>query len=384
MMKQHLIYLLTAFLAIVAVGCTQEELDSRNGVELTVELTMASDMQTRAPRPLESVDNWQHVTNVRVYVFRSDTENGVFSIYQPMIKDEQGEEKKFEYIDVAAFQKTDIYKEDVYESHQVFIKPQLPEGYYRLLAIGVDEEIALFKEILKDGTKWDDVLKTVEETPITNEFFSGYSETINISSSVASYFIKIELKRCVAGILLYVKNIPEKYDNNDITSIKLILAGYSQTTDIVNRVWKSEAIPSEIVLADFKAGDENDTIKNDDGTEKIRYYSGKFLVPSRTSQLTEPTLRLVYLSSSENGTDTIKSKNVMLINASDDDYSKPELNIDRYGTHYNLIANHLYCLGFRSETIKDPIDLTEELNKTDNVVRITVYGSWQADVDITL
>lgn len=369
-MKRHLIYLVSALLAVVAFGCTSDEVEKRGDIELTIQLTMASKMNTRSARTLEGVDNWQHVTTVRIYVFRSDEEDGEFTIYQPTVKNIEGIEQKIEYIDVEAFKKTDIYKEEKFEQHSVVFKPKLPEGYYRLLAIGVDEDKSLF-DIINEDSKWDEILKTVEDNPITDEFFSGYSETIHVSSSIDKSLINIELKRCVAGVLLYVTNIPTQYNGTNITNIKLILSGYSQTTDIVNRAWKSDAVESDIVLADFSAKDANETI----GGEK-RYFSGIFLIPSNTSKLTNSTMKLVYF----NGYAELKSKNVVMISASDNDYETPELDIDKNGTHYNIIANHIYCIGFRSKDINEPINLSDDSDE----VKITPSGSWQADVDIVL
>lgn len=369
-MKRHLIYLVCALLVIVTFGCTSDDVEERENIELTIQLTMASEMNTRSARQLEGVDNWQHVTAVRVYVFRSDEQDGEFTIYRPTVNNREGIEQKIEYIDVEAFKKTEIYKDEKFEQHSIVFKPTLPEGYYRLLAIGVDEDTSLF-DIINEDSKWDEILKNVVDNPITDEFFSGYSETIHVYSSIDKSLINIELKRCVAGVLLYVTNIPTQYNGTNITNIKLILSGYSQTTDIVNRAWKSDAVESDIVLVDFSATDANETI----GEEK-RFYSGKFLIPSNTSKLTNSTMKLVYF----NGDKELKRKNVVMISASDNDYETPELDIDKNGTHYNIIANHIYSIGFRSKDINEPINLSDESDE----VKITPYGSWQADVDITL
>ena len=369
-MKRHLIYLVEALLAVVTFGCTLDGVEERENIELTIQLTMASQLNTRDARPLEGVDNWQHVTAVRVYLFRSDTEDGEFTIYQPSVNYREDVEQKIEYIDVEAFKKSEIYKGEKFEQHSIVFNPKLPEGYYRLLAIGVDEDESLF-DIIQVDSKLDEILKTFEDNPVTNEFFSGYSETLHVTNSIGKSLIDIEMKRCVAGVLLYVTNIPTQYNGTTISNIKLILSGYSQTTDIVNRTWKSDVVESDIVLADFSAVDANETI----GNEK-RFYSGRFIIPSETSKLTNSTMRLAFF----NGDVELKSKNVVMINASDNDYETPELNIDKDGTHYNIIANHIYCIGFRSKDINEPINLSDESDE----VKITPSGSWQADVDITL
>ena len=417
-MKKHLIYFLGVILALGLSNCSSDDNDMNDGIELTVRLTIASNMQTRTPRPLEGVNNWQHVTDVRVFIFRSDTKDGDFTLYQPDFLNEDGDSPLKEYyIDVPDFNKTEVYTEEEFETHSLSIKPKLPNGFYRLLAIGVDEEenTKMFENLnLHVGTKWEEVLNTVgnpqsitapdpetpsednpeTETPstensndntqsgdtsdlgnpITNEFFSGISDIIEVSPSITRNYINIEMKRCVAGVLLYVTNFPNA---DDINSIKLILTGYNQTTDLVNRKWKEGQPPTinDIVLAEFSS---NDFIADDASPDYGCYYKGSFLLPSNTGNRNgiSPTLKLVYYS----GENPIKTKKVKLIATYDGDFDYDNLEIDRDGLKYNLLANHLYCIGLRSKDKNIPIDLSDESDE----VKIIVYGSWQADIDITL
>ncbi len=351
-MKRYLIYLIGAILSVAFAACTADDVDNPMEVELTIQLSVASDMNTRASRPLESVNNAQHVTDVRVYVFRSDAEDGPYSIYQPTVKNEAGEEQTIEYIDVEGFKKKGdtIYDKIEFEKYYVVIKPKLPEGYYKLLAIGVDEDLSLFDVITPEST-WDNIVKEINEddSPITSECFSGYSETVHVSSTISKNFISIELKRCVAGVLLYVKNINPTIDGKTIDNIKLTLSGYSKSTDIVNRKWASDAEAEEVVLAEI-----NKRLPNEELDGETCYYTGRFILPSNTGNLDNPTMQMVFYS----GNDKVTTKNVKLINADDDDYETPNLNED--GTCYNIIANRLYCIGFRSKGFNEPVDLEKE------------------------
>ncbi|MCM1220746.1 MAG: FimB/Mfa2 family fimbrial subunit [Lachnospiraceae bacterium] len=386
----------TLVLAMI-IGCTGHEIEDTRDSEVIIKLSVASELTSRAgaPRTLESADNWQRVTDMMIFVFRSDTEDGEYKLLHPTIRQTDGTDKKVESIRVDAFDKTEIYKNSEFETHTTTVIPRLKKGYYRFLALGVDN-LSFWKENtinFEEGvTEWDDaVLKF--DTVTLNEFFSGYPkdnngkvENIYISGEREKTLISIELKRCVAGVLLYVKNIPTTYNNKNITNIRLVLSGNDNSTSLIERSWLQDSEPTatETILADFTAESCNETIGEGTDKEEQRYYTGAFLLPSRTSMLENSVMRMDFMSNDA----VIKSLKVVTTTSSEDENSQTigngsKLEVNHEGTLYNIVANHIYCIGLRYENgEKIPIDLGEAIK--DNSIRIIALGSWQADVDIEI
>ncbi len=272
-MKQlkHLVLYLPFVLA--AVGCSQDELTPDGGtgtgvpeglheVEITFSVGANAGLQTRAtaaPRPLEGPENWQRVTNMRIYVFRS--ENGGtdddYTYYKPQIG---GVEK--DYLYVSDFYNTkvgedgtisntwgDETSEEENEMHTVTTKMKLKNGYYKFLAVGRDDIIEdnpsqsqirmtdpnmginqypeNFIENIRatnepnaptfDDSLWDNetslsfafITSGYNET--ASELFSGCSASVHVQES-GGLSTSIELKRAVAGMLFYVTNVPTELE----------------------------------------------------------------------------------------------------------------------------------------------------------------------------
>lgn len=284
-MKQLKTLVLSLPFVLAAVGCSQDELlpDGGTGTsvpeglhEVRVMFNMGtnSGIQTRATsRPVISSDDWQRVSNVRIYVFKSETEssdNSDYKYYTPHVQQADGTIKTQNYFYVSDFYKSDDWgtsssggeesKENPYdletpvwgddnqaeknnEQHSYTIKPLLPEGYYKFLAIGRDDitetdhsNMVLFEpnwsyptdypktfinkvrmsedeNFYFEPEQWDkettlsDVAMYSNLYPETKELFCGLSQSIKVESS-QGFSTSINLNRVVAGVLMYVQNVP--------------------------------------------------------------------------------------------------------------------------------------------------------------------------------
>lgn len=203
--------------------------------------------QSEPPRMVLSNNNWQQVNDVRIYVFRKGTA-GDFVYFKPTAEDGL----KQDYLSVDDFtlkfaQSPYIIwwggEQDLNESHRYVGKLQLETGEYTFLAVARDDAKSEVRQISDpnqsdSGYQWpvwtegetrlmDAVLYCAdEEETIATELFSGYTaQTVVVDGTTSHFYRSIFLERAVAGILLYVENIPavlQAYDPDEEISTGII------------------------------------------------------------------------------------------------------------------------------------------------------------------
>lgn len=390
-----------ALLAALLSGCANGDYqlsdfaaDNATEVNLTIQL----DNQAEAggdPRQMYSTDNWQHVTNVYIYFFKSDTPDGPFILTgQPIY--------------VADSNKSEIWKNEPFEQHKLSIRPRLTAGYYRILAVGIDtpESAGITPTVLAQGTDWNAAIISCNSNtnPTVNEVFSGFvadnsgkPKTIKLAEDGARIYETLELRRSVAGILLYVKNIPAQLtvDKNavDIAAVGIVCKRFMRDCDIVNR--RCTGVDTEptdaqdyICLATVFTEGTPDA----DGYFPTPVSNGIFMLPSQLSTVadSEKSLYLCYYSQSEvDGkqqlvpvlTRPIRITQSEPVNP-DSDFAK-DLNLSADGYRFNIVANHLYCLGSRDidKDTDDPLDLKEQQD-IDIVIEICPNYDYVHDITI--
>ena len=183
------------------------------------------------PRSLVSSNDWQQVNDVRIYLFRKNTA-GNFVYYRP--SDANG--SKLDYLSVEDFSlKFDLSPyviwwggdDDANEVHSYIGQLHLPAGAYRFLALARDDRTAASARRLMDPnlavatwrwTAWAEGTTRLETAMLAcarhaelsvTELFSGYTDDPILVDGTSDGFCRtIALNRAVAGILLYVENIP--------------------------------------------------------------------------------------------------------------------------------------------------------------------------------
>lgn len=202
------------------------------------------------PRSLVSSNDWQQVNDVRIYLFRKNAA-GNFVYYRP--SDDSG--SKLDYLSVEDFSlKFDLSPyviwwggdDDANEMHSYTGLLNLPAGVYRFLALARDDRTAASARRLMDPnltvatwgwTAWAEgttrletaVLACARHTELSvTELFSGYTDDPILINGTSDCFSRtIPLNRAVAGILLYVENIPATIpvrgcDSHDESASRLV------------------------------------------------------------------------------------------------------------------------------------------------------------------
>jgi len=455
-------------LASMLFACTQEESmrakeEAVREVELTVGFSVSSDIRSRACRPLESIDPWQRVTDMRVYVFRSENgPEGTFRLYYPLVKDNRTDAiSKQQYLYIPEFEKTGYegpdgkiedgtWKNPESETHTYTIKPLLPDGDYRLLAVGFDDaDESPVKIDWREGeTTWDTAIMNNEGgTPVASEIFTGYPldkegavESFQVSGKDVHFVTTIVCRRAVAGVLLYLKNIPSHYAAEDswsgegggtgvissdltagrdlsIHEVAIVSVGHNPQCNAVTRHWTGDFKydSSRFKLTRLASISLNPKEADANGYHMRTFKAaGNFVMPSYTygakdnpllagypgGMLTPGThpfdksLYLCFFTKTGSGQYyPLKMWPIKLVRSytgdeDQEDECAGELQLTRDDPyHYNLVANHLYCLGMYKSDGKpdDPVDLKKEIEEHPGQdLTIRVIGSWQWEINIEM
>lgn len=463
-MKTIKVLLMAVPMALSLFSCVQDEgiqseKTSKHEVHLTMGFTLAADLSTRATRPLTSIDPWQRVTDMRVYVFRLDSEDGTYKLYSPEVKDNNGKIRKQPNIYISDFNKTHsddndgIWKDPLEdESHTYTITPMLPDGYYRLLAVGYDDpNMSPVKLNWTEGkTTWETAtLVNNSGSPVASEIFTGYPrdiygnvQTLHVNPNSDDIYVEIKCRRTVAGVLLYLKNIPANYIAEDswsgigggtgiITSdlikgkdykiheVALVTIGHNPIVNAVSRHWENDFVfdNSRFKLTRLASIEINPEEGEGDG--EIKYIRktfpavGNFVMPSDTyiakdnplvadyigglldkdSRKFDKSLYLCFFTKTGSGLYyPVKLWPVKLVRSNIQDVESEDLCAGELMLqpdnpfNYNLVANHLYCLGmYKADgSIDQPVDLEKERNEHNETVNIVVIGSWQYEINIEM
>lgn len=382
-------------IGLLSAACSRTQLAEINDnpadreVEFRVDFRAPAVPQSNTGRPLDTTDDLQKVTDVRVYLFRSAAAEGPFTYFKPTYGSE-----RVNYLPISDFSNYVSAQGD--ETHTYQIKPTLPEGYYyRMLAVGLSKDtekgITDPTEIrwTEHLTTWGEALATNGSDPMTGrvaESFTGIATDIKTSettfyvskdSETIGFDAEVQLYRAVCGVMLYVTHVPAEIDDTPLSRIAILTSGQNTTLDPFSRQITADFIKSPAKVAEI-------SVTNPQPEEK--FIAGNFLYPTRTfTEDAEPSLLFgFYTGDSPTPFKTIPIKTVrMEANpGSNDPMDNPDAAISPDGLRFNLLSNHIYCLGMKSKTIDEPIDLTEALK--DPEAKIFIMGCYQADIDIPM
>ena len=184
-------------------------------VELTFNIGVNSGKETRAGRPLWSSEALQQVKYMNLYIFKDD--NGTYK-YDDDITDANN---------FGFYSDNKTAQGD--ETHSYTLTTKLEAGAkYKILAVGYEDGYdATFKDLtLTEGTTTlaQAKIELAEGVNAADEMFSGVTKEIDLSTGTTSFNVNVELKRVVAGVLGYFKNVPYQLENNGaLVQVKHIL-----------------------------------------------------------------------------------------------------------------------------------------------------------------
>lgn len=388
--------------------------DGSHAVKLDMTVGVSAGLVTDS-RELDTWDGAQQVNDMRIYVFRCPAEKKGKEAYTYCIPIEKEAAKKG-YYSVDAFNNREPYysaeHQNMPEQHSYTFETYLQDGYYyQFLAIGRDDKYAKKKvltepKFTEDETKLEDArIALTEEAKNsanpgilnTTELFSGILQDENheeapvLVTEETRYFHRtLTASRNVAGLMIYVENIPAQVESNAAgvspvtftpTSLSVVATGISTETLIRQKQAPADAesltyqtlgtidlTPSNGWTVDAKENIFKRAEDSQKGWKANSYMISNFMMPtpeekmqkSKNSAENETTFYLHYTDGTNHRYDNIR---------------KSTTTGDKF--KFPIEANHLYCLGAKSKTVNQPYDLKEYYEPVMTDVKIEIEPAFE-------
>lgn len=385
--------------------------DGSHAVKLEMRVGVSAGVVTDS-RELNTWDGAQQVNDMRIYVFRcpaekKGTSEEAYTYYAP-VETEAGQKG---YYTVDAFNNTTPKSA---EQHLYTIKPYLQNGYYyQFLAIGRDDKYATTKVLTEPNftpneTKLEDARIALTEQAKnsaqngilnTTELFSGIlqdektqkEDPVLVTEETKYFHRTLTASRNVAGLMIYVENIPAKVESNAAgdgstvtfkpTSLSIVATGISTETLIRQKQAPADAEPLtyqtlgtiDLTPSNGWSVDATENIfkraaDSQKGWKENSYMISNFMMPtpeekmqkSKNSAKNETTFYLHYTDGTHHRYDNIR---------------KSTTNGDKF--KFPIEANHLYCLGAKSKTVNQPYDLKEYYEPVMTDVKIEIEPAFE-------
>lgn len=392
--------------------------DGSHAVKLEMRVGVSAGVVTDS-RELDTWDGAQQVNDMRIYVFRcpadkEGTSEETYTYCTPV----ETEAAKKGYYTVDAFNNREPYysaeHQNMPEQHSYTIEPYLQNGYYyQFLAIGRDDKYATKKVLtepnfIENETKLEDARIALTEQAKnsaklgilnTTELFSGILQDENTQEEApvlvtedTKYFQRtLTASRNVAGLMIYVENIPAQVESNAAgegstitftpTSLSIVATGITTETLI-----RQKQAPADAESLTYQTLGTIDLTSSNgwtvDATENIfkraedtqkgwkanSYMMSNFMMPtpeekmqkSKNSAENETTFYLHYTDGTHHRYDNIRKST-----ATGNKFKFP------------IEANHLYCLGAKSKTVNQPYDLKEYYEPVMTDVKIEIEPAFE-------
>lgn len=352
-------------------------------VELTFNIGVNSGKETRAGRPLWSSEALQQVKYMQLYIFKDD--NGTYK-YEKEITGGNN----FGFHDDNKVAQGD-------ETHSYTLTTKLEAGAkYKILAVGYEDGYdATFKALsLAAGTTTlaEAKIELTDDVDAADEMFSGVTTDIDLSTGTTSFNVNVELKRVVAGVLGYFKNVPYQLEyNGALVQVKHILVQVAKkgTSALLENRTASDASDGYTTIIDIPLTGSQDGTNNwyanttapADGVqiEANSFLKGAYSLPI-TAHASNATLKVVLTGEQ---TSTILKEYPVVMDGTNDKFT--------------LDANSIYMIGHKSKADgtdgdddtpggdddddkdDDPVDLSKE-----QILSIKVLAGWDKKYDLGL
>ena len=358
--KYTYIFALFSLLGFTA-GCS-DDLETgqaaSNGKGLSLQIAIDNNEENTSSRTeLESADPVNNVHSVQIYIFEGTGDEATYLASEPVDWDEDAQKANR-------------------KQHTLKYASLRNGKEYTLLGVGMDEQSEATYDITpREGTTLKDAYAKLntgkgQADIAQSEFFTGTvsfefrGENTNLES--------LTLRRRVAGVMLYVKDIPQTIDDKRVTKIKLELGQNQKSSvmlqrDFTNLEWKEpdgqesmgddSKILTEIDLTnteEFQYDATKDCYQNVDGTETA--YRGVYMLPLNASENTSEntnTFTVKLYGKKDSGDGTLEGMEEEL-------KSFTVRNIDKNTTTFDIRSNYIYCIGKKAEGVDDPISLGDE------------------------
>ena len=355
--KYTYIFALFSLLGFTA-GCS-DDLETgqaaSNGKGLSLQIAIDNNEENASSRTeLQSANPVNHVTSVQIYIFEGTGDEATYLDSEPdpieWTPNVQSKEYTLKYASLRNGKE------------------------YTLLGVGMDEKSKETYDVTL-GTKLKDAYAKLKSGKgqadiAQSEFFTGTvsfefrGENTNLES--------LTLRRRVAGVMLYVKDIPQTIDKRRVTKIKLELGQPQKSSvmlqrDFTDLEWKEPGgqepmgddskILTEIDLTnteEFEYDATKDCYQNVDGTGTA--YRGVYMLPLNASDdANTKTFTVKLYGKSENGDGSLTGDETQL-------REFPVRNNSEEGaTNFDIRSNYIYCIGKKAEGMDEPISLGNDV-----------------------
>ena len=219
-MKKNLLFAAAAGIMLFS-ACSNDEdviIDGANDVNVSGEITLAlnaggSGAETRSARPVNSSEAYSEVTDVELKLFKKNGENWETATGVTTDLAEGGWAIRNWETQSAVSPGTTDNK----TTKTVKLKNLDKSAEYKLVAYG-------YKKDLKTTLDWTAALAVATPNAGENveEIFAGEEEfSTNDEGKISTTPVQVEMRREVAGVLGYFKNIPEKVGETTVKSVRV-------------------------------------------------------------------------------------------------------------------------------------------------------------------
>ena len=364
--KYTYIFALFSLLGFTA-GCS-DDLETgqaaSNGKGLSLQIAIDNNEENASSRTeLENANPVNHVTSVQIYIFEGTGDEATYLASEPVDWDEDAQKAN--------------------RTQHPLQYASLRNGReYTLLGVGMDDVFGSTYTIgSKDGEELVVGKTTLEDAYAKlksgkgkadiaqSEFFTGTvsfefrGENTNLES--------LTLRRRVAGVMLYVKDIPQTINEKRVTKIKLELGQPQKSSvmlqrDFTDLEWKEPGgqepmgddskILTEIDLTtEFNYKEGADCYQDENG-KNATAYQGVYMLPLNASDdANTKTFTVKLYGKSENGDGSLKDDETQL-------REFPVRNNSEEGaTNFDIRSNYIYCIGKKAEGMDEPISLGNDV-----------------------
>lgn len=388
-MKKNLLFAAAAGMMLFSACSNDEDVIIGGGVNdanVSGEITLAlnaggSGVESRAARPVYSSEAYSEVTDVELKLFKKNGENWEAATGVTTDLTAGG----WAISDWASQSAVSPGTSDNKTTKTVKLKNLDKSATYKLVAYG-------YKKELKTDLNWTAALATA--TPKTNEdveeIFAGEKEfSTNEKGKITTTPVQVEMRREVAGVLGYFKNIPEKVGETAVKSVR-VYASSSNTAynipsiELQNQCGTASTARVTVLKLDIPDGATvNDGIynwagKNEDNLKTVdnSLLGGCFLVPfAKVEGKATFTIALC----DESGNDLKTWTGVLDRTETGEDNTKI----------FNVNRNYFYSFGkkLKANTTGDPDPDPDEPDEpidlsVDNQVTIILNNAWNVIHDM--
>lgn len=412
----HILYISLALVMLASCSPADDVLTPSTGqphaVKISIQVGVSGGV---ASRELNTWDGAQQVNDMRIYVFRcpKDKKNTTEETFTYYVPDDLKAANKG-YYSVTAFDNKEPYYSYLHgntpQQYSYEITPFLPNDYYyQFLAVGRDDKYMASAERKLNEIRLTDGTTTLQDVKIAltdaavnsaklgvlncTEFFSGRLQDqktkadnpILVEQRAQHFICTLTATRNVAGMIMYVTNIPTMVDDNtqdftspvsftptklsiEVTGIEgaTMVSGKTAPSDADNLVNKIASATGYLTLGVIELTSANGWSKDD--TKKVftrpedtdkgwlanSYMVSNFMLPTPVEHMLQ----------SKNYD---KSKVTFMLHYSDNAGHHRYDNIKDMNTErilFPIEANHLYSLGIKTSHVNEPFDLNKNYQPT--------------------